>query len=229
MSGFAHVAIDGPAGSGKTTVARALARRLGILYLDTGAMYRAVALEALRAGADPGDEAALIDLATRRPVRAIPDSDASQGFRIFAGDEELGDELYGNEVSRNVSAVAAHPRVRELLVERQRAIAQEGPVVMAGRDIGTVVLPGAPVKVYLTASLDARVQRRNAELAERGTRVDPDELRRQMKERDRLDAGRAVAPLRPAPDAVEIDASELSVEQVVDAIARLFERRIASR
>jgi cytidylate kinase len=229
MTGFAHVAIDGPAGSGKTTVARALARRLGILYLDTGAMYRAVALEALRAGADPSDESAVVELAGRRPVRAVIDGRASQGFRVFAGDEELGDELYGNDVSRSVSAVAAHPRVRELLVERQRAIAAGGPVVMAGRDIGTVVLPDAPVKIYLTASVDARVERRRAELAERGTFVEAPELRRQIVERDRLDGSRAVSPLRPASDAVEIDASDLSVEQVVDAIARLFERSAAAK
>jgi cytidylate kinase len=229
MSGFAHVAIDGPAGSGKTTVARALARRLDILYLDTGAMYRAVALEALRAGADPNDEAAVVEVARCRPVRAVPDSAATRGFRIYAGDEELGDELYANDVSRAVSAVAAYPRVRDLLVERQRAIAQSGPVVMAGRDIGTIVLPAAPVKIYLTASLDARVERRRAELAGRGTRVEAAELRRQILERDRLDGSRAVAPLRPAADAIEIDASELSVEEVVAAIVRLFERSAASR
>jgi cytidylate kinase len=229
MTGFAHVAIDGPAGSGKTTVARALARRLGVLYLDTGAMYRAVALGALRAGADPNDETAVIELARRRPVRAVPDSAATAGFRIYAGEEELGEELYGNDVSRAVSAVSAHPRVRELLVERQRAIAQNGAVVMAGRDIGTVVLPDAPVKVFLTASLDARVERRRAELAARGTQVEAAELRRQILERDRLDAGRAVAPLQAAPDAVEIDASELSVEAVVDAIAGLLERSASAR
>jgi cytidylate kinase len=224
MSGFAHVAIDGPAGSGKTTVARALARRLGILYLDTGAMYRAVALLALRAGADPGDESALVELARQTPVRAVLDGGSAQGFRIYAGDEELGQELYGNDVSRSVSAVAAHPRVRQLLVERQRAIAGAGPVVMAGRDIGTVVLPAAPVKVYLTASVEARVERRGAELAARGAGVEAAELRRQIVERDRLDGSREVAPLRAAPDAVEIDTSALSVEQAVEAIVRLFER-----
>jgi CMP/dCMP kinase len=225
MTALAHVAIDGPAGSGKTTVARALARRLGILYLDTGAMYRAVAWEALRAGADPGDGAAVVELARLRPVRAVLDRGAPQGFRVFAGERELGEELYANEVSRAVSAVAAHPGVRELMVDRQRAIAAEdGPVVMAGRDIGTVVLPTAPVKVYLTASVEARVVRRGAELAEHGVFIDATELRRQIVERDRLDAGRDVAPLRPAPDAVPIDSTRLSVEQVVEAIVRLIER-----
>jgi len=161
-------------------------------------------------------------------VRAVLDAAAPQGFRIYAGEEELGDELYGNEVSRAVSAVAAHPRVRALLVERQRAIAAGGPVVMAGRDIGTVVLPQAPVKIYLTASLEARVERRRTELAGRGAGVERAELRRQIVERDRLDGSRAVAPLRPAPDAVEIDTSEMSVAQVVEAIARLFERSAAA-
>ena len=221
MTGFAHVAIDGPAGSGKTTVARALARRLGILYLDTGAMYRAVALAALRSNLDIADTAAVERLAREKPVRVVFDSAASRGYRVFAGSEEFGDELESNEVNRIVSQVAAIPGVRALMVERQREIAAAGPVVMAGRDIGTVVLPEAPVKVYLTASRDARVERRLAELSERGTAIEAGELRTQMGERDRLDESRTVAPLRAAPDATIIDSSRLSVEQVVERIAAL--------
>jgi cytidylate kinase len=223
MSGFAHVAIDGPAGSGKTTVARALARRLGALYLDTGAMYRALAYAALAAGRDPSDEAAMLELARARPVRVVPDGASPEGFAVYVGDEPLGDELYANEVSRIVSIVAAHPRIRSILVDSQRAIAAEGPVVMAGRDIGTVVLPDAPVKVYLIASVPERVERRRAELAERGTIVDRDALRDEIVERDRLDESRAVAPLRPAADAHTIDSSGLTVDQVVDRIAALVE------
>jgi CMP/dCMP kinase len=221
MNGFAHVAIDGPAGSGKTTVARALGRRLGILYLDTGAMYRAVALAALRAGVDPADETAVERLVRERPIRVVFDAAAPNGYRVFAGSDQFGDELEGNEVSRTVSVVSAYPRVRELMAARQREIAEAGPVVMAGRDIGTVVLPDAPVKVFLTASLEARVARRLAELKGRGLEIPAGELRLQMGERDRLDETRAVAPLRAAPEATVIDSSGLSVEEVVMQIACL--------
>jgi cytidylate kinase len=223
MSGFAHVAIDGPAGSGKTTVARALAGRIGTLYLDTGAMYRAIALLVLRAGLSGSDEAAVVELASARPIRVELDPSSTLGFRIYAGDQQLGDELYQNEVSRLASVVAAHPRVRDLMVERQRATARAGPIVMAGRDIGTVVLPDAPVKVFLTASLAERVERRRADLAERGAVVDPEALRAELEERDRLDASRAVAPLRPALDAHTIDSSGLTVATVVERIVALLE------
>jgi cytidylate kinase len=216
MARLAHVAIDGPAGSGKTTVAHALAQRLGILYLDTGAMYRAVTLVTLRAGADPRDEASVLTMLAEFPVRATVDAAATHGFRIWAGDEPLGDELNGNEVSRNVSLVAAHPGLRAALVERQRAIAAESPVVMAGRDIGTVVLPDAPLKIFLTASLAERVERRLTELAARGVAIDRDELSAELRERDRLDATRAVAPLRAAAGAIEIDSTGASVAAVVE-------------
>jgi CMP/dCMP kinase len=223
MGRLAHIAIDGPAGSGKTTVARALARRLGNLYLDTGVMYRALAVAALRHGVPVDDEAAVVRLAEARPIRIELDADAPDGARVFSGPEELSAELHRNEVSTVVSAVAAYPEVRRLMVERQRAIAREGPVVMAGRDIGTVVLPDAPVKVYLTASLEARVARRLAELSEAGRAVDPAELRAQLLERDALDAGRPVAPLRAAADALVIDSTDLTVEEVVRLIAAAAE------
>ena len=228
MGALTHVAIDGPAGSGKTTVARALAGRLGSLYLDTGAMYRALAFEALRRGYDPSDETALVALACERPVRIVSDANAAEGFVVYAGDERLGEEIYGSAVGGVVSVIAAHPRVRELMVERQRAIARSGPVVMAGRDIGTVVLPDASVKIFLTASVPERVRRRRAELAARGTIVDEATVRSEMEERDRLDTTRAVAPLRPAVDAHMIDSSGLGVGQVVDRIAELVERSMRS-
>src|ERR1700676_1698833 len=196
MAAFAHVAIDGPAGSGKTTVARALSRRLGILHLDTGAMYRALALAALEAGVPVDDEGAILRLAHAKPIGVALDEASPEGFRIRIGEREVGAELYRNEVSTIVSGVAAYPGVRQIMVDRQRAIAQEGPVVMAGRDIGTVVMPDAPVKIFLTASLEARVARRLAELAQQGTIVDPAELRAQMEERDHLDEHRAVSPLQ---------------------------------
>jgi cytidylate kinase len=192
-------------------------------------MYRAVALLALRSGADPADAAAMTALANARPISVVHDAASPDGFHVFAGDERLGSELYGNDVSRVVSAVAAHQGLRDLLVERQRAIAAQGPVIMAGRDIGTVVLPDAPLKIFLTASAEARVERRLAELAERGTAVDRATLRAQIEERDRLDSDRIVAPLRPAADAIAIDSSNLTPDQVVDRIVALALAKPGSR
>jgi cytidylate kinase len=224
MVEYAHVAIDGPVASGKTTVARALARRLGILYLDTGAMYRGLAAMALAQGTDVTDEAALLELARRYPMTVTLDGGAPLGLRIFAGAREFGAELFSSDVNAVVSAVARHAGVRTEMVARQREIAQDGPVVMAGRDIGTVVLPDAPVKVFLTATVDARVRRRLAELGAAGTKVDPNVLRVQIAERDRLDRTREISPLHAAADAVTIDSSELTVDEVVARIAALAER-----
>jgi cytidylate kinase len=224
MTDYAHVAIDGPVASGKTTVARALAQRLGILSLDTGAMYRGLAALALAEGADVTDEAALLELARQHPIAVRLDGEAPLGFRIFAGARELGAELFSNDVSTVVSAVARHAGVRREMVNRQRAIAAGGPVVMAGRDIGTVVLPDAPLKVFLTASVDARVKRRLAELGAAGAAVDPNVLRVQIAERDRLDETREASPLHAAADAIVIDSSDLGVEEVVARIAALAGR-----
>lgn len=229
MAHYPHVAIDGPVASGKTTAAREVARRIGALYLDTGAMYRAVALAALRGGVDPTDEAALLRLARENPIWVELDPAAPLGFRIRCGSTEMGPELFSAEVEEIVSTVAAQPAVRAEMVERQREIATRGRVVMAGRDIGTVVLPDAPLKVFLTASVEARVARRAAELAAAGAPVDSEALRVQIEERDRLDASRPVAPLRPAPDAVVIDSSDLDEEQVVDRIMELIACGAASR
>jgi cytidylate kinase len=221
MSKYPHVAIDGPVASGKTTAARAVARRLGALYLDTGAMYRALALAALRAGVDPANEPALLRLARENPIVVELDPGAPLGFRIRCGETEMGTELFSAEVEEVVSTVAAQPGVRDEMVRQQREIATRGRVVMAGRDIGTVVLPDAPFKVFLTACVEARAARRAAELGAAGGAVDSASVRAQIEERDRLDASRAVAPLRPAADAVVIDSSELDEEQVVERIVAL--------
>jgi cytidylate kinase len=212
------VAIDGPVASGKTTAARAVAARLGRLYVDTGAMYRALTLAALQAGVDPGDGVALLRVLAATPIALDPDPAAPLGFRISYGGTEAGDELFGEAVSRAVSGVSAHAGVRTAMVSAQRAIAERGPVVMAGRDIGTVVLPGSACKVFLTASVAARVARRAAELAQRGDPVDSAWLRTEIERRDRDDSTRAVAPLRPAPDAWVLDSSDLTADQVVDLI-----------
>lgn len=224
MAPRAHlqIAIDGPAASGKTTVARLTARRLRVLYLDTGAMYRALAWLASRTGTDVDNGAALARLMTIAPIEIELDEAAALGFRVVAGGDELDEAaLSGNEVTAIVSAVSAHPAVRAEMVRAQRAIAERGPVVMAGRDIGTVVLPNSPVKIYLTASVPARIARRRIQLEEAGVGVDVHRLAQEIQERDRLDRTRAVSPLAPAPDAHIIDSSEIGAEQVVNEICAL--------
>ena len=216
------VAIDGPVASGKSTAARAVAERLDLAYIDTGAMYRAATLAALQAGVDPFNEAGVVALLAAAPIAVHPDARAPLGYRIYRDGAELGSLLFGEDVASAVSVVAAHPRVRTAMVEEQQRLAARSPVVMAGRDIGTVVLPDARFKVFLTASLEARVARRCAELWDRGVNCDQTQLRRQIQERDRLDSTRLVAPLRPALGAVVIDSSELNADEVVERIVALI-------
>jgi cytidylate kinase len=219
VSRYLQIAIDGPAASGKTTVARRVAERLNVLYLDTGAMYRALAYAALHTQTDLDNENALVRLSAQHRIRVTLDRDAPLGFRIYAGERELAQsDLESPEVTSVVSIIAAHPRVREAMVEEQRHIAESGPVVMAGRDIGTVVLPHAAVKVFLTASVRARVERRRVQLEEAGVDISMHELTKEIEERDRLDESRVVSPLRKADDATVIDSSDLSVDEVVDRI-----------
>ena len=217
-----QIAIDGPVASGKTTVARATARRLQVLYLDTGAMYRALAYLALRTGTDVDNGAALGRLAAAMPIEVELDESAPLGFRIFGGGAELDEAaLQSNDVTAIVSAVAIHAEVRSAMVDAQRRIAAKGPVVMAGRDIGTVVLPNAPVKIYLTASPQARVARRRLQLQAAGVDVEARRLGEEIEERDRLDRTRAISPLAPAPDAHVIDSSDIDAEGVVDEICAI--------
>jgi len=209
------IALDGPSASGKTTIAQALSKRLGFLHLDTGAMYRALALLALEFGVDTDNEDALVRLYREHRLEIVPDPAAPNGYRVLIDGKDRTARLFGADVTAIVSTVSAHPAVRAALVSRQQEIAREGPVVMAGRDIGTVVLPDARHKFFLTASLDERVKRRQADLAAAGVHVDTANLRAQIDERDRLDASRAVAPLRPAPDAITIDSTAMSIDDVV--------------
>jgi cytidylate kinase len=221
-----QIAIDGPAASGKTTVARLVAQRLHVLYLDTGAMYRALAWLALRTQQDLDNENALVRLSDAHRINVALDADAALGFRISAGEHELSaPDLESPQVTAVVSTIAAHPRVRQAMVAEQRRIAQTGPVVMAGRDIGTVVLPDAPLKIYLTASVEARVRRRRAQLEASGIDIAAHQLTVEIEERDRLDENRAVSPLRQAADAIRIDSSDLRVEEVVERICSLAAAR----
>lgn len=220
-----QIAIDGPAASGKTTVAHLLAQRLSILYLDTGAMYRTLAHLALEARIDADNEPALVWLWESAAVKVVLDASAPLGFRILTAGDELDEAtLQSNAVTAIVSTIAAHPRVREAMVRSQRETATQGPVVMAGRDIGTVVLPYARVKIFLTASVQARVERRRAQFQAAGVDISSHQLAQEIEERDRLDRERAASPLVPAPDAHAIDSSAMSVEDVVAAIAAIVER-----
>jgi cytidylate kinase len=219
-----QIAIDGPAASGKTTVARQLAQRLHVLYLDTGAMYRALAYLALHTRTEIDNEPALANLCHDRRIGVVLDSSAPLGFRIFAGEQELDEnDLQSNEVTAIVSTIAAHPSVRSAMVDEQRRIADRASVVMAGRDIGTVVLPTADVKIFLTASVQARVDRRRAQLQAAGVDVSAHRLTEEIEERDRLDRNRAASPLVPASDAHVIDSSDLSVDAVVATIGAIAE------
>ncbi|MGA3039032.1 MAG: (d)CMP kinase [Vulcanimicrobiaceae bacterium] len=210
------VAIDGFVASGKSTCAKALAERLAYLYLDTGAMYRAVAYLALRNGVSVDQEEALVGLLETHRVSFEIQGTSALGYSVRVDGTEVTHRLFDPDVTSAVSSVASQPGVRAKLVERQREIAREGSVVMAGRDIGTVVLPDARHKFFLTASLDERARRRQTELAERGVDAELDEVRAQIQERDRLDETRVTSPLRRAPDAVLIDSTGISAEAVVE-------------
>ncbi|HEX6236456.1 MAG TPA: (d)CMP kinase [Acidimicrobiales bacterium] len=204
------IAIDGPAGSGKSTVARRLAERLGLAYLDTGAMYRAVTFAALRRGIDPDDAEPVARLAESVDLEV-----STGGVRVDGVDATI--EIRGPEVSRAVSLVAANPDVRAAMVRRQREwAARHGGGVLEGRDIGTVVFPDASLKVYLNARPEVRAQRRAAEV----TNLDYETVAADLARRDALDQGRGDSPLRPAADAVQLDTSDLSVDDIVDQLAR---------
>lgn len=218
------IAIDGPAGSGKSTVARKVAHRLGFLYVDTGAMYRAVTYLALRSSVDLDDESELFSFVQRLKFSLVHFLKSGEVF-LWCNGEDLTPYLRTREVSMVVSKVAAVPAVRHQLVSLQRLFARGRGVVMEGRDIGTVVLPNADYKFFLTASLEARVNRREKELLAQGRAVDREELRREMMLRDGLDSSREVGPLRIAADAMVIDTTELGVDEVVGIIIREIEEK----
>ena len=206
------VAIDGGVASGKSAVGRRVAEALGLPFVDTGLMYRAVALAALQRGVDPGDGAALTALAARLQVR-------TEGRRVWLDGEEVTDRVYDPGISQVVSRVAKVAGVRLAMVAQQRALGRGG-VVMAGRDIGTVVFPDAGHKFFLTASVDERVRRRAAQLAARGEPVDEAKMTAEVVERDRVDTQRTVAPLRPAEDARILDTDRLDLDGVVAEVLR---------
>lgn len=220
------VAIDGPAASGKSTTARQVARRLGFLYLDTGAMYRAVALAFLEAGHSPTPEGARKVL----PDLSVDVRHKGEAMHVYLNGTDVTERLRSQEVGTMASRVSKLPEVREKMVEEQRRIARRvedrgGGVVLEGRDIGTVVFPEADVKIFLVAALEERARRRQAELAARGTEAALEEVKEEIKERDRADRERAVAPLRRADDAVEVDTTQRTVEEQVQQVVECVRER----
>lgn len=216
------VAIDGPSGAGKSTIAKAVAERFGFIYVDTGAIYRTVGLAVSRAGIDPQDTDAVVGLLPALDIALRHGEDGLQ--HMFLNGEDVSALIRTPEISMYASKVSALPPVRAFLMEMQRSMARRTSVIMDGRDIGTIVLPDAALKIFLTASAEARAERRYKELLGKGQSVSYDDVLRDMAERDKNDTTRAAAPLRAADDAVLLDTSALSLAESIDAVAALVEK-----
>jgi cytidylate kinase len=219
------IAIDGPAGSGKTTIGKLLAEQLNYLFFDTGVMYRAVTLAAISQGIDIRDEQLISRLAEEISIGIqAPTQQDGRDCDVLIEDQDVTWDIRTPKVDANVSIVSAYPHVRQALSEKQRQIGLQGKVVMMGRDIGTVVLPEADLKIYLDASLEERARRRYRELILRGEDVDYDSILSMLRERDRLDSTREIAPLKPADDAVLINTDGLDIQEVLDRILMLTDK-----
>ena len=216
------IAIDGPAAAGKSTVAKIIARRLTYIYIDTGAMYRALTYKALNNGIDPNNEAALYDLLMSTDIKL---QNGSNGQDVLIDGVIASDEIRTPNVTKNVSAVSQHKLVREEMVRRQQAMSEQGGVVMDGRDIGTQVMPNAEVKIFMLASVDERAKRRHEENILKGFDSDLEQLKKEIAARDKFDSEREVSPLKKAADAIELDTTSLSIEEVVEAIMKIAEEK----
>ena len=219
---YISVAIDGPSGAGKSTVARAAAARLGYVYVDTGAMYRAIGLAVCRKGIAGEDAESIAALLSAVDIRL-----AYQGGtqHVLLNGEDVSDAIRTPEIAYYASKVSAVPAVRQFLLETQRDMAKNSNILMDGRDIGTVILPDAPVKIFLTASAETRAARRYLELAGKGQQVTRESVLRDVVERDRQDMSRAVAPLRQAADAVLLDTSEMTLEESIEAVLAIIQKK----
>ncbi|MCD8506633.1 MAG: (d)CMP kinase [Alkalibacterium thalassium] len=217
------IAIDGPASSGKSTVARRIADDLGLIYVDTGAMYRALTFEALRKNVNIKDEGALLELLKHTEI-TLKKRNMAQS--VYLNDEDVTEDIRQNNVTNTVSIVAAHPLVREEMVTRQQKLAENNGVVMDGRDIGTVVLPDSDVKIFLVASVMERAERRHKENRSKGIFSDLEQLKKDIAERDYKDSTRDTSPLKQAEDAVRIDTTKLSIEEVVEKIKSLISTKL---
>ena len=217
------IAIDGPAAAGKSTVAKITAEKLSYIYIDTGAMYRALTYKAINMKMDLEDEHGLLNILNETTIELLP---GENGQYIYLDGKNVSNEIRSAEVTNSVSVVAKHKLVREEMVARQKSFGKNGGVVMDGRDIGTHVLPNAEVKIFLLASVDERAIRRHTENIQKGFPSDLEKLKEEISTRDKLDSERAVAPLKKAADAIEIDTTSLSIDQVVERIMVLAYERI---
>ena len=216
-----NIAIDGPASAGKSTIAKKVAEKLGYIYLDTGAMYRTLTYAALSNEVDLQDEEALHTLLKGIRITFLTAENEMQ--RVFLNDEDVTDSIRSEEVTQNVSLVSSFAKVREEMVARQKSIARSGGVVMDGRDIGTVVLPDAEVKIFMTATAEERALRRYKENIAKGMATSLEELTEDMKRRDHLDSTRSVSPLKKAEDAIVLDSTHLEIDEVVKQILGIIE------
>lgn len=225
MKRFA-IAVDGPAGSGKSTVAKMVAKRLGIIYVDTGAMYRTVALFCTEKGIALADEAAVVAALAGLQMKIVPEEG---GQRIFLNGRDVTAEIRTAEIGKGASTVAAYRQVRARMVELQQEMAREHSVIMDGRDIGTVVLPDAEVKIYLDAGVEERARRRVGELQEKGETADFEEIKKMILERDYNDMHRAHSPLKRAADAVSLDSTGMGIDAVLHAILDIVAERVKEK
>jgi len=216
------IAIDGPSGAGKSSLAKGVAKKLGLIYVDTGALFRAVGLFAIRRGVAAEDKDGIIALLPSLKVEMTNEGGVQ---RVYLCGEDVSDKIRTPEVSHYASSVSAVPEVRRFLFSLQREIADKCNVIMDGRDIGTVILPDADLKVFLTASAEARAKRRYLELTEKGIKTSVEELIAQQNERDARDSGRDVAPLTPADDAVLLDNSAIDLEKTIDEVIRFAKEK----
>ncbi len=224
MNGHYAIAIDGPSGAGKSSLARRCAEAFGFLYVDTGAIYRTVGLAAFRRGIDRKDEAAVSALLPELEIRMAYNEAGEQ--RMYLNGEDVSADIRLPEISICASDVSALPTVRSFLLEMQRRMAREHNVLMDGRDIGTVVLPDAELKIFLTASAEARALRRLKQLEEKGVASDYEEVLRDIRYRDRQDSSRAAAPLKAADDAVTVDTTEIDFEESFDLLSRIIREKL---
>ncbi|MDA7025664.1 (d)CMP kinase [Bacillus sp. CLL-7-23] len=218
------IAIDGPAAAGKSTVAKIVAQKKSYVYIDTGAMYRAITYLALKKGVDPADEHGLTALLKDSNIDLSVSADGKQ--KVYIGGEDVTEAIRTDEVSNQVSLVAKHRGIREEMTRRQQQLAQKGGVVMDGRDIGTHVLPGAEVKIFLLASVDERAKRRFEENIKKGYNVNYETLAEEIRRRDKLDSEREISPLKKADDALEIDTTSLSIEEVAEKILQVVDQKV---
>jgi len=211
------IAIDGPAGSGKSTTARLVAQKLGYIYIDTGAMYRALTLKVIELGIDPNDESLITKIAENTKIELLYENG---NLKVILDGKDVSEKIRSPEVTSLVSIVSAHPKLRDIMVKKQRELGRNGGVVMDGRDIGTVVFPDADLKIFMTADVRERAKRRQKELKAQGFDVEIEKLIKEIEERDKFDSTREIGPLKKADDAIEIDTTNLTIDEQVELVLK---------